>query len=283
MSENQDPQLANLCLITDREGNINETYAFHTNTPAESQEIVDGMRPVRAGQCRTVLTNFLPVQVNAATIGRTHVFDMAKSNFKAQVNPSNVKIVSMVEVLCQCEQHVFRFKEDQTSYKTKCPNCLCTMEATPIKAGGWNISYIESDREKAILLVKMDDKLTLRSIYFLVENDYLYHKDKDSVENTLDNVYYVNESTCPTNILGGMDTTICAPDLVHGDLTWLPEYYDCDPHGFLRIVNLVSIRELKEKIGKDNWNWNNLQSHENHAIMLYMLETAPVIPESEED
>lgn len=76
MIEKHEPQLANLCLVTDRQGNINETYAFITNSPEETKKIMNDMRPVRAGQTRTIFTNLVPIQVDDMTAGETRIFEM---------------------------------------------------------------------------------------------------------------------------------------------------------------------------------------------------------------
>lgn len=78
MSETQQPQLANLCLVTDREGNIDETFVFITNSPEETKEIVDSMRPERAGKSRTIFTNIVPSQINGMIAGGTRIFDIAQ-------------------------------------------------------------------------------------------------------------------------------------------------------------------------------------------------------------
>ena len=113
--------------------------------------------------------------------------------------------------------------------KRNCSNCFREVEIEWLnETQSVNILSVKEIVEKNIpgyILLRIDPSKVDSPVYFIVEHTLYLYEESPTIEQTMENLdYYINEHTCPTNIIS-----------IEAIIETKPRYDD-DPHGILQFV-----------------------------------------------
>lgn len=162
-----------------------------------------------------------------------------------------------------CNNHEFKISDHKGRYRWHCNGCFSNLVIFIKDDDSVSIEVIEPDWFDTYRLLQVDSEITKKEVYIVVRGGARSKSTEDDPHFDHDEKYYVEEHTCPTNLVGGMDVffAVQAPG---------EQYWDTDPHGIFKHVVTKSVDEVHTALGIEDD--SNLQSHENEAILKYLLD-----------
>lgn len=176
---------------------------------------------------------------------------------------TNIRIHSIKVIDCPvCKKYHFKITDQRGAYTWHCGKCFSNLAIFIKDDDSVSIEIVEQKYFDVYRLLQIDQELTKSPIYIIARGGCHRRKDETDEERFRLDVYYVEEHTCPTNLVGGRDIEFVVRNDFH-------KYWDADPHGLFRLVSLMDVVEVHSALGITDD--SNLQSHENEAIFRYLL------------
>lgn len=221
--------------------------------------IPDKPKPIYKSVTATIRGSFAPERIKVPDGSKLHA-NLVPNEKPTWAVPLKTQVLFQVTCPVCKKEHTC-----QDFNMFNCDRCGKAWVFKEVMDGEASLEYAGQVRIPFMHLMMIDEDLTTTPVYILeIGSVYCHNQEVETLAKIQgDRTYFVDQSTCPTNILGGKNITIGVMEPTG--------YIDTDPHGFLRHVYSVPLDDVLSDLQLDHPSDTTWQADDTETIINYIL------------